>query len=206
MAVIVRPEIVNESVAELIRARIHEHFAGYLCVLRTAARDAATEGLRPNFKEFFDTFFAVPNAPGGLPYLRPFTKTGSGMSAWNQPNVAGSYAGSSVRENAPFRRVVDITGSGNETRYSLRPNHSAMAFEHLALGRQVPVVPLAVYLYRDYGIEIDGEANVAEVVSVFLYEFGYQDESGRLSADFATLFTDESDVGSTAEMFEEAPA
>lgn len=206
MAFVVRPEIVNESVAELIRAGIHEHLAGYLCVLRTAARDGASEGLRPNFKEFFDTFFAVPNAPSGLPYLRPFTKTGSGISAWNQPNVAGSYAGSSVRENAPFRRVVEITGAGSQTRYSLRPNHSTLALEHLALGKPIPVVPLAVYLYRDYGIEVEGEASVADVVSVFLYEFGYEDEAGLSSPDFATLFTDESDVGSTAEMFEGAPA
>jgi hypothetical protein len=203
MAVVVRPEIVNESVAELIRAPIHEHFAGYLCMLRTAVRDGTTQNLRPRFDEFFDTFLRVPNAPDGRPYLRPFAR--SSLQAWNQPNVAGSYAGSSIRPNAPFRQVVDVSGARSETRYSLRDQHPSLALAHLANGKRVPVVPLAIYLYRDFGIEIEGgEPGVSDVVKIFRYEFGYEDDSGQVSDDFEVVFSDESDVGSTADMFEEA--
>lgn len=204
MAYLIRPEVVTESVAELIQARIHEHFAGYLCVVRTATRDGATQTLKPDFTDFFDTFFRVPNAPERHPYLRPFTKTGSGQLAWNQQNVPGSYAGSSVRENAPFRRVVKITGSGTATYYSLMEKHAGLALEHLARGKQVPAVPLAIYLYRDFAIETEQEPSVADVVRIFRYEFGYEDDNGVVGEDFSTLFTDESDVGSTADMFVEA--
>ena len=206
MAVVVRPEVVNEAVAELIGGRIHEHFAGYLCMLRTATSAGTTRDLRPNFAEFFDTFLAVPNAPDGRPYLRPFNRAGSGPSSWNQANVAGSYAPSSIRAGMPFARVVEIQGQGNNALYSLRDGHAALALEHLAQGHPVPAVPLAAFLYRDFGFQVDGDPSAAHLVQIFRYEFGYQDDASTVSDAFRLLYADESDVGSTAEMFEEGPA
>ncbi len=206
MAVVVRPEVVNEAVGELIRARIHEHFPGYLCMVRTAASEGTTQDLKPNFLEFFDTFFKVPNAPSGRPYLRPFNRAGSGLQAWNQPNVAGSYAASSTRPNRPFESVVEISGERGAARYSLRDNHPELALQHLALGRRVPAVPLAIYLYRDFGLRTEEDPSAEHLVQIFRYEFGYQGDDGSISEDFETLYSDESDVGSTSDMFEEAPA
>jgi hypothetical protein len=206
MAVVVRPDVVNESVAELVRARMHEHFAGYLCMVRTAARDGSTTNLKPDFVEFFDTFLAVPNAPDGRPYLRPFNRAGSGPLSWNQANVAGSYAPSSIRPNMAFASVVEINGQGTSATYSLRNGHARLALEHLAHGQKVPVVPLAIFLYRDFALLTEGDPSAAHLVQMLRHEFGYEDADGRVSDDFRVLYADESEVGSTAAMFDEAPA
>ena len=206
MAVVVRTEVVNESVAELVRARIHEHFAGYLCMVRTAARDGSTKDLKPDFVEFYDTFLAVPNAPEGRPYLRPFNRAGSGPLSWNQSNLAGSYAPSSIRPNLPFSNVIEVDGQGTRATYSLRDGHAQLALEHLAHGEKVPVVPLAIFLYRDYALLAEGDPSVVHLVRMFRHEFGYEDADGRISDDFRVLYADESEVGSTAAMFDEAPA
>lgn len=206
MAVVVRPEVVHESVTELVRSRIHEHFAGYICMVRTATRDGTTRNLKPDFVEFFETFLAVPNAPDGRPYLRPFNRAGSGPASWNQGNLAGSYAPSSIRPNMPFASVIEVEGQGTNTTYSLRNGHALLALEHLAHGERIPVVPLAIFLYRDYAVLTDEDPSAEHLVQIFRHEFGYQDAAGSISADFIRLYSDESDVGSTAAMFDEAPA
>jgi hypothetical protein len=203
MAVVLRPDLVDASVAELLSARIHPHFAGYLCLVRTAARDGSTEKLPGEFKDFFETFFRVPNGTDELPYLRPFWNTGSDVRAWNQPNVAGTYAASSVRPGMPFSEVVLVEGAGRAATYSLRDGHAALALAHLAGGQKVPVAPLAAYLYRDYSFNFDGEPSLAGVVDVFKYEFGYRPEEGATNEDFDVLFVDESQAGNTSDQFEE---
>jgi hypothetical protein len=205
MPVVVRPEVVNESVAELVGLSLHQHFAGYLCLLRTAAAVDRPNELRPDFTEFFDTFLRVPNAPPKLLYLRPFTRGASREGVWSNENVAGSYASSSLREYGPFRKVVEVTGGGSQTLYSLREGHTQLALEHLAFGHRVPAVPLVIFLYRNFAFEPDGEPSLGMLVDIFKYEFGYGLGDPR-QGDFSVLFSDESGVGDTAEMFTEAPA
>jgi hypothetical protein len=201
--VVIRAEYVDEAVGELLRARIHPHFVGYLCMLRTAVRDGATRNLRPDFKEFFETFLRVPNGTADLPYLRPFWHQESEVKAWANSNVAGTYATSSVRPGAPFLEVVDVSGSRNSSRYSLKDRHLGLALAHLAFGKTVPVVPLATFLYRDYAFENEDGPSMREVVQVFRDEFGYTGPDGQPTADFQLLYDDDSDVGSTTELFEE---
>jgi len=203
MAVVLSPEFVDASVAELLAARIHPHLAGYLCLVRTAARDGTTSHLPGEFKDFFETFLRVPNGTEELPYLRPFWNKGSDVRAWNQPNVAGTYAPSSIRPGMPFDVVVEIDGTGRAATYSLRANHAQLALENLAGGCPIPVAPLAAFLYRDYGFDIEGEPSLSAVVRVFRYEFGYEDHEPGPNDDFATLFVDETGAGSTSDLFEE---
>ena len=203
MAVVLSPSFVDECVAELLAAKIHPHFAGYLCLLRTAARDGTLAGLPNEFADFFDTFLRVPNGSDELPYLRPFWHQGSDVKAWTNKNVAGTYAPASIRPGMPFSEVVEVQGTGRAATYSLREGHAGLALGHLAFGQLVPVVPLAAFLYRDYAFDLVGEPSVASVVKVFRFEFGLEDSDGQISDDFGTLFVDESGAGSTADLFEE---
>jgi hypothetical protein len=203
VAVVLTPSFVDESVTELLAAKIHPHFAGYLCLLRTAARERTTADLPGEFTDFFDTFLRVPNGSDELPYLRPFWHQGSDVKAWTNKNVAGTYAPASIRPGMPFSEVVEVKGAGRAATYSLREGHAALALEHLAFDQPVPAVPLAAFLYRDYAFDLAGEPSVAGVVKVFRYEFGLEDPEGQVSDDFATLFVDESGAGSTADLFEE---
>lgn len=201
MPVVLSPDFVDSCVGELLAARIHPHFAGYLCLVRTAAREGTSSHLPGEFKEFFETFFRVPNGTEELPYLRPFWNKGSDVRAWNQPNVAGTYAPSSIRPGMPFDAVVEVDGTGRAATYSLRDDHARLALENLANGSRISAARLAAFLYRDYAFDLEGEPSLAAVVEVFRYEFGYDAEPGQ--ADFATLFVDETDAGSTADLFEE---
>lgn len=203
MRVVLTPQFIDESVAGLLAAKIHPHFAGYLCLVRVAAREGRTTELPGEFKDFFDTFLLVPNGTDDLPYLRPFWNQGSDVRAWNQPNVAGTYAPSSIRPGMPFSAVVEVHGAGREATYSLRENHANLALVNLAYGRQVRVGLLAAFLYRDYAFDIPGDPSLSSVVGVFRYEFGYEDAEGNVAADFGTLFVDESEAGSTSDLFEE---
>lgn len=199
---VLTPDFVDSCVAELLAARIHPHFAGYLCLVRTAAREGTPTHLPGEFKEFFETFLRVANGTEELPYLRPFWNKGSDVRAWNQPNVAGTYAPSSIRPGMPFDAVVEVDGTGRTATYSLREDHARLALNNLANGNPISAARLAAFLYRDYAFELEGEPSLAAVVKVFRYEFGYEGETGPTN-EFATLFVDETDAGSTADLFEE---
>lgn len=203
MSFVIRPAMVRKSVTDLVSAHIHEHFAGYLCVVRTAARDGRTDGLRPSFSEFFDEFLRVPGAPAGRPYLRPFNRAGSIELAWNQANVAGSYAPSSIRPASVFARIVRVDGQGSSATYSLGESHAQLALEQLAGGNHIPAAALAAFLYRDYAFEAHTQPTLSDLMQVFRYEFGYEDEQGATSADWQTLYTEDSALGSD-ELFEQA--
>lgn len=204
----IRAEVVASFVRELLNKKINPYFAGYLCIKRTSVREGRTTRLRPNFKEFFDTFFRVADAPRKLPYFRPFWDKGEEFadklpSAWYQPNVAGSYSPSSVRSNQPFWHVVDVKGTRTSAAYSLRQQHWILARQHLAYGDRIPVVPLAVFLYRDYAIEKHGQPSVSDLVKVFRFEFGYDRlQRDRENPEFRHLYFDDSPRRTSTDWFE----
>jgi hypothetical protein len=210
MPVVIREAAVEQAVASLASRRIHSHFAGYLALVRTAAREGTTRNLPNEIRTFFDTFLRVPNGTPDLPYLRPFWDQQSSLKFWQNDNIAGSYSPVSARRIRPFMEVVEVEGSGQNGRYSLKDNHAALALRHLANGKRVPVMPLATFLYRDYAFEMDFDPSsgkmpsIAKVVSVFQYEFGYADEEGdEPHSDFDVLYEDESLAGDTSDLFEE---
>jgi hypothetical protein len=187
---------VEDAVSTLYQRRIHEHFPGYLCMLWTAIRSGRTDSLHPDFTSFHDYFLRVPGRKN-YPYLRPFTSKlnpSDTEAIWLGENVAGSYAPSSIREGGTLPRVIEVTGMGQGATYALRPNHSKLALDHLAIGQRVPAVPLSLFLYRDYSFD---EPSAAAAVSVFRYEFGLEDDS-----DYAQLFQDDSDASDSSDLFE----
>lgn len=196
---LVAPAAVARAIKTLLERRIHPTFTGYLCVKRDAHRVGRDDGLRPDFTEFHDTFLAVPGGPAGRPYYRPFwDESRSSTKAWYQRNVAGTYSPASAARIPTFTSVIEITGK----LYQLRPKHWELAREHMTFGGKVPVLPLALFLYRDYGLNFDLGAAPQRLIGVFLDEFGYAGEERQ--AEFEHLFSTDGFDGDPSEYFQEA--
>lgn len=198
--------IVSDCLEELRNQKIHNNFAGYLCVKRTAFRDGRSTGLHVNFKEFFDTFFRVSDAPSDKPYAMPFWDSPpSDANKWFNENVAGSYAPSSLRSGSPFRKVIKVEGSRKaaDIRYSLLNGDAALALRYLLYSTKIPALSLATFLYRDFAIETDVVPTPQLLVQVFQEEFGFVDYLGIPVDDFDTLFSyNQSQAERTTDWFE----
>jgi hypothetical protein len=182
---------VRDAIQELWRQRIHNHFPLYLCLRQLAFRVKRTTALEPNWREFFEPFFLTPGGPSKKPYLRPFTDRNSVVDGmWLNGNLAGSFAPSSFREGMPITKVVEAVGGERVSRYNLRENHWQLARTHLVKGgAQVPAVPLAIFLYRDYGFSKATVPTPGDLINVFKQEFGYVGES---IGEFDHLYDDDS--------------
>jgi hypothetical protein len=180
---------------------VHRTFPGYLAIKWRAAQEGASHDLRPNIKEFFDVFLKVPGGPAGKPYVVPFCEeAASEDNLWLNRNVAGSYAQSSLRRDvSPLLRVVSVSGSRRETRYSLQHKHWELARTHLAQEGRIPVVPLAALLFRDYGFE-PAQPSLSDIVRIFRDTFGYA--TAPSDAEFSHLFSDDSSSRSASNWFE----
>lgn len=142
---------VRQALDQLHRMRIHEHFAGYLCLLRAAAQAKQTSALRPNIRQFWDAFFLVGQPDPRRPYLQPFT-SGTLPLILNGSNPAGSYAPRSFRPTSPIARIADWRALKGVTVCDLKTNHEALAIQTLLLeSKRVPASVLFCFLYRDYG-------------------------------------------------------
>jgi hypothetical protein len=203
----VKVAALRNAIGRLVETRIHPTFPGYLGVLRTAAAEGTISGLKWDYWEFHKTFFFVPGGTAKNPYYRPmWDENTTRHQCWLNKNLAGSYAAKS-NPSSPFRSVVSITGFRKQARYSLVKDHWKKAHTHLAFSKKLSAVDVAAFLYRDFCIEKKkGPVTVADLVSIFRYEFGMTDEVRDTgNAEFAHLFTDD---GSTADIdawLEEAP-
>ncbi|WP_175887654.1 hypothetical protein [Burkholderia contaminans] len=179
----------------LCKTRIHPAFAAYLC-LKLASRSAgAVSGLRPNFRNFFDTFLAVPGGPPKKPYVMPFAEQGQSISnIWFNSNVAGSYAPSSIRPQSPMRKVSAFSGNGRKVEFNLIANHSDGAKTYMLFGGNVSAAALAVFFYRDYSFR-GTTPSLADLVSIFRDDFGYRESHSDEVAQYRQLF-DESGIDS----------
>lgn len=176
-AIVASRDAALASLRELRRRKIHRHFAGYLCVLRTAAQTSSRSNLQVNFRQFFEDFLRPGEVPEKTPYFVPFSRSESASADLSIANVAGSYAPSSLRADRPFSQVVTVSGQKNTARYTLPDDHWRRALEHLAFGEKVPLVPLAIYLYRDYAIEV-ATGDFRDFATVFGGEFGLEEGDG----------------------------
>lgn len=181
----IEPQIVASSLRRLRQRRIHRTFIAYLCVQWTAAATGRTSTLRVDFKEFFNTFLTVAGGPH--PYVVPFVEQPTVHNEWQNSNLAGSYAPSSLREASPLPRVVEVIGTGRDTRYSLRDDHAQLALTHLTFGNKIPGVDLAILLYRDYGLN-SPYGNPKDWLTVFQEEFGYLTGNGSVTRNFELLY------------------
>lgn len=189
-------ESVLRSIATLERQPIHEHFSGYLAILRALNIGRGVEPVKvTDIREFHERYLHVLGAPDRSPYVRPFKSRGKGAALFNS-NVSGSYSPASIRADRPLAEVVEIHGTNREANYTLKEGHAAAAFKNLLKDRKVPVGALVTFLYRDYGFRL-AEPSIEAVVDLFREEFGFSSSVG-IPTFGALFFTDYEDF-STAD-------
>ena len=176
-------------------------------MLRTVAQTSSRSSLQVNFRQFFEDFLRPGEVPEKTPYFVPFSRSESASADLSIANVAGSYAPSSLRADRPFSQVVKVSGQKNTARYALPDDHWRRALKHLAYGERVPLVPLAIYLYRDYAIEV-ATGDFRDFAGVFSDEFGLEEgdgaESWRDLFEVDSLYLDGMELGEPTEFPDEA--
>lgn len=178
-------DAVLRSIATLEQQPIHEHFSGYLAILRALTTGKGQEAVKvTDIREFHERYLHVLGAPDRSPYVRPFKSRGKGLALFNA-NVSGSYSPASIRADRPLAEVVEIHGTNREANYTLKSGHAAAAFKNLLRERKVPVGALVAFLYRDYGFRLPSPS-IEGVADLFKEEFGLTGSDG--SPIFNTLF------------------
>jgi hypothetical protein len=180
---------VVRSIRKLETCHIHEHFAGYLAILRAVKSNNAQPIRSADITEFHDRYLRVVGASEKAPYVRPFKSRGEGLETFNA-NVAGSYAPSSLRAKGKLIEVIDVRGERQGATYSLRADHATLARSRL-LTSEVPVGALTAFLYRDYGFRLD-QPDVRRIIKLFREEFRLSPDPQAEQEAFALLFVDDS--------------
>jgi hypothetical protein len=183
-------EAVRWGLATLEGQKIHPFFIAYLFLCKWAAEQDTTTDIEPAWPELA-TYLEIRGGPPAKPFYRPFwhSTVNDPGRYWLNRNLAGSFAPSSLR-NVPAR-VIDVF----DGRFSLKPEHGALALTHLLYGQPVSAVALASFLYRDYGfVSDDGSTPTHKDVRLMLArDFRHEDfhPMGFRVSDRAPLFTNE---------------
>lgn len=175
-------EVVRWGIEQLQSRKVHTFFPAYLEIRRTAIEGESESEIHPDWGNL-EKYLHVPGGPTGKPNFRPFWhRTRRGGEDWMNANIAGSYAPSSIRKLPA--NVVSPDSSG----YALKNEHAQLALEHLLLGQPMPIFPLAVFYYRDFGFTTDGPAlSPTGLIDVFRQDFAFNSPTGR--GDFEVLFS-----------------
>lgn len=171
---VLEPEVVRTCLHRLIDEPIHRMFPGYLCLQQQAAQENRIAGLSFPYIDFFDDYLRVRD-DSDRPYYVPFTQAQNPSlgELWNNKNVAGTYAPSSLRSTAPLIQIAEIEEGGHNSKWAIREHHWELARHNLCEDTQVPVESLAAYLLRDYAFEVE-EPSAYTLVETFNEEFGYE--------------------------------
>lgn len=169
---------VAAGVRALQAVRVHEAFVAYLHLRRVAARTARTTGLSPDWNGEVHEWLEVEGGPPRKPHFRPLaSRSRDAATYWMNPNLAGSYAKSSLREDmrallvAPdgtFQVPADAAGD-----YDPVPVASAM----LPSNEVIPMWALGAFLYRERAFvgPLDEPPGIEAVNDVFCSEFEWTD-------------------------------
>ena len=184
------PDAVIRSVRVLEGCQIHEHFPGYLAILRGLKLAEPGEPVRSHsIWDLHNKYLRVEGEHDRPVYIRPFASRGvRGLETFN-PNVAGSYGASSIRARGKLSEVIEVEGEGSNAAYGLKPGHANLARQFL-LKRKVPIGALAAFFYRDYGLILESQ-DVSRVINLFRAEFGLTDALADEKLVFDTLFVDD---------------
>lgn len=168
MTLVIKKELVAQSLKLVRSQKTHSLFSGYLHLQKRTKELGRLEDLSPDFLSFFKEYFKIIDHPLGSPYIRIFTeKAPSEKNLWINENIAGSYAPSSLRAGKPFRSVVNI----DDKVYSLPYDHTSKAYKFLLYNKKINLISLAIFIYRDYGFY--KQITYRQLIDVFLYDFGY---------------------------------
>lgn len=186
---LLEPSAISRAIESLLEREIHPHFPAYIGLKWTAAREGREQDLEWDYWGFFERFMKLPGGAREADYYRPFwNEDVSEEKAWFKSNVAGSYSPASISRIPAIMEVIDVdTGAGT---YSLRDKHWELARQHLLYEEQAPVVPLAVFLYRDFELQLPDASTFAGLIDIFRADFGYPDIQGG-NVEFGHLYNTE---------------
>jgi hypothetical protein len=172
-------EAVRWGIAELKRSKVHPFFLAYLHLRKHASEQGTDTGISADWDELGE-YLAVPGGPPGKPYYRPVWNgnVNNVSRYWLNPNIAGSYAPSSLR-GVP-RKVIDTNGS----QFILRPNHTQRALTHLLYNGTISSLAFAAFFYRDHGFAADDLPEPADLEMVLRRDLRFADDDD----DFKLLF------------------
>lgn len=182
-------DALRRSVDRLVSQPIHEHFMGYLAILRYRRQTGEDQIATAEITQFFRRYLEL-SGDSSMPFVSPFRSRSHGKLVRINSNPAGSYAASSFRGGMPASKVMQVTGTGKNSTLALRDDHVVQASAALLKGKKVPCCALAAFLYRDYGFELE-ERDVARVLALFRDEFGLRPEVPAEDDAFSTLFHDD---------------
>jgi hypothetical protein len=176
--------VIRWGIEELVGRLTHPYFPAYLTIRRIAAQQDSSVNIHPNWKDDIGQFLRVPGGPPDKPYYRPFwDQSSSADQHWLNKNLAGSWAPSSIRSTvAP--KIIDINNDGG---FSLKDKHWELAKKYLLLDQQMALLPLCVFLYRNFGFTTDGPSiGPHNLIQIFRADFGYRPDSD--DAEFSYLY------------------
>ncbi|MFN8164131.1 MAG: hypothetical protein U0R26_09970 [Solirubrobacterales bacterium] len=179
-AFVLELSVIQWGIQQLINQRTHPFFPAYLAIRRAAARQGSSTAIHPRWEDL-ERFLHVPGGPPNKPNYRPFWhQSSSAGQHWLNENLAGSYAPSSIRE-VP-KKVIDLDGDGG---FSLKDTHWELARKHLLFDQPMPVLPLGVFLYRDFSFTTEGPSlGPLDLVQVFREDFGYRADADDVEFDY----------------------
>lgn len=168
---------VAHAVRALQAVKVHESFVAYLHLRHVAARTGHTAGLNPDWNGEVREWLEVSGGPPRKPHFRPLaSRSRDAATYWMNPNLAGSYAKSSLRDDmrallvgpdGSFQVPVDAAGD-----YNPAPVASAM----LPDGEVIPMWALGAFLYRERAFVGPSEPpDIGAVNDVFRSEFEWTD-------------------------------
>lgn len=200
---LLEPEAVSEAIQSLLERPIHPQFTAYLGLKWTAAQENREHELEWDYSEFFDKFLKLPGGPREVDYYRPFwNEDASEEKAWFGSNIAGSYSPASISRISAIMKVIEVDKDAGT--YSLRQDHWEPARQHLLYGSKVPVVPLAMFLYRDFALHLPSSPSFEHLTEIFRKDFGYP-APGR-NEEFSHLYTEEWSRVSLSDCFSLRPS
>lgn len=178
---VLKIDAVRLSIQELHRSNVHEQFLAYLFARKWAIEQGTLTRIKPNMNEI-KAILEVPGGPPNKPYFMPISsRTRKHISGhWLNPNPAGSYAPSSLREASSFMR-----GAAPRS-YDLPDNHAQQSLDNHLNGVRQEVWQLAAYLLRNYSFA-PTMSTASDLVDSFREVFLF--ESAAPGSDFDTLFT-----------------
>jgi len=179
------PEAIRWGVEQLREVKAHGFLIAYLEIRRQAIEQDA-DRVQPEWSRM-NGYLEVPGGPIiGKPWFRPFwDQANNNHQEWMRAHPAGSYNTSAIRPGTPGDLVLPVDGK----EFVLTEGHAARARAVLLHDEQVPALPLALFLYRNYGFQSPNGVSPLpfELVDIFRKDFRY--DAGRFDGEFDELFS-----------------
>ena len=187
---VLRVDVVRTALTRLRHQSIHPLIVAYLEVRRAAMAAHDLETLHPTWSEV-GHFLRIPGGPPNRPFYRPFSiePDTDPSRYWLNPNLAGSFAPSSLRNRARF--MLDDARQN----YRLSPDHVDAALDALLNRQRLPLWAMACFYLRDVAFYSESHPEIDDLYAAF-------EEILEFTGDNALAMDAEGDL---ALLFDEGP-